>query len=145
MAARGVLVHCSLASLPVLHASEEHLFELRHTLDNDCGEVLNEYAFVRVFLDLQVLLRGTAGQQVQNVLVIDLQVTTTDKELDSFVCCVNEAKDVPDSPRYDTPQLLVGAARIESRDRTHHGVCLSTACLPVCEHCSIVPLEYGFN
>ena len=50
-----------------------------------------------------------------------------------------------DSSRYDAPQLLVRAARVESRDRPHHGVCLSAPRLTVGEHCSIVALEHGFD
>jgi len=78
VAARGVLVHCSGARLPILHAREKHLFELWHALDDHSREVLNEDAFVRIFLDLQKLLRRTASQQIQNVLVINLEVTATD-------------------------------------------------------------------
>lgn len=92
------------------------------------------------------------SQKIANLFQVNFHVGNFDEVLEMRVTFDNRLKDLLRDPGNNTLKLIV--VDISTLCPTpsvnfwtaywtthHHGECLSTACLPVCEDCAIVTIE----
>jgi len=138
MGSRTVFVHSRFTHFPVAGTLLHEALNLSNTLNDEAGEVLDKDALVGVLLELKLGIH-VFGEQVPDVLVVDLKIGTAHQELHlSCVALVNEPENVLKRIRNDAP--LGGVVLV-----THHGVGLAAAGLAVCEDRAVVALDDGLD
>lgn len=136
--ARAVLVHGGFAYFPVAGALLHETLYLADALHDEAGQVLHKDALVRVFLELELGVH-VLGEQVPDVLVVDLKIRTAHQEFYHVcVALVDEPEYVLESIRNDAS--LGGVVFV-----AHHSVGLATAGLPVGEDGAVVALDDRFH
>jgi len=132
-----VLTDCAV-QFTLEQAVEGFLFRVTNLL----GEAFDGNATPLVVGDLQILLTSTDlsgwfGQEVLDLFVIDLSIAYSNSyRLVKLVLC--QSVKLCDCPRHH-------ATVLEDCRAARHRVCLSGACLPVTEDCSVVALNYWLH
>jgi len=143
--ARGAGVHLRCRRLPVTISEVHCLFHFFNRVHHDPLEVLHVETFVGILANIESAVRRPSlliGEEVKDVLFVDLQVTALDKVLHLFLrlctTLVDAAENMREAVR-DNATLGLGALL------AHHSMGLTAASLTVCKDSTIVAFQHVFN
>ena len=140
-----VFVHGSLSNFTVLAACIKKALKVWNSFTNNLGQILDIYATIRIFFDLQGLfflgsclwffffcIWTKLGQQIEDLLIVDLKISAAHKEVfATIICIIKEAENMIYGLRNDSLKIL--PVCVYTRLKTHHCMTFAAAGLSICK------------
>lgn len=138
MTSRWVFIHGSFSCHSVVCSLVHVFFYFCNTFHDTGCQIFDKNSLITVFFQLQLFIK-VFSQQVSDILIVNLEIRTSDKKLFLHILCIIKVPEDVIKGIWDDSSLALVSFH------TDHGMGFTATGLSVCEDSSVVTIHDGFD